>query len=135
MKYTQLTLSKRYHISALKKQGFSQKEIAKEVGVHSSTISRELRRNNDGVRGYEAESAQVKVAKREKHKKKRSCLTKQNVPSKEADVVKQALIKMLQPIKAIAYTITSDNGKEFAYHKEIAKALNIDFYFANPYHS
>ncbi len=42
---------------------------------------------------------------------------------------------MLQPIKTIAHTITSDNGKEFAYHKEIAKALNIDFYFANPYHS
>ncbi len=258
MKYTQLTLSKRYHISALKKQGFSQKEIAQEIGVHPSTISRELKRNNDVVRGYDAELAQVQVAKREKHKKKRSCLTKQieryirsklkldwspeqisgrmkldigvsvvhetiyryiyvnkanggrlykylrhknkkyhkrsnkykargviidrvmidkrpkivekkkrigdfeidtvigknhqgalvtvvdrkskfalikNVPSKEADVVKQALIEMLQPIKAIAYTITSDNGKEFAYHKEIAKALNIDFYFANPYHS
>ena len=42
---------------------------------------------------------------------------------------------MLQPIKAIIHTVTSDNGKEFAYHKKIAAALDVDFYFANPYHS
>ena len=58
-----------------------------------------------------------------------------NVPSKEARLVTQALIEMLQPIKAITHTITSDNGKEFAYHKEVAAALDADFYFANPYHS
>ena len=58
-----------------------------------------------------------------------------NVPSKEARIVAQALIEMIQPIKAIIHTITSDNGKEFAYHKEIAAALDADFYFANPYHS
>ena len=73
MQYTQLTLSKRYHISALKKQGYSQKEI----GVHPSTISRELRRNNDSLRGYDAELAQVKSIQREKSKKKRSSLSKQ----------------------------------------------------------
>ncbi len=32
-------------------------------------------------------------------------------------------------------TITADNGKEFAYHEQIAKALNVDFFFAIPYHS
>ncbi len=31
--------------------------------------------------------------------------------------------------------IRSDNGKEFANHKEIAQALDIDYYFAKPYHS
>jgi IS30 family transposase len=31
------------------------------------------------------------------------------------------------------FTLTSDNGKEFAMHQEIAIALEIDFYFANPY--
>lgn len=30
-------------------------------------------------------------------------------------------------------TITTDNGSEFALHKEIAKALNVDIYFAHPY--
>ncbi|MDO8453734.1 MAG: IS30 family transposase [Sulfurimonas sp.] len=65
-----------------------------------------------------------------------------NVPSKEARIVNQALIEMTsvplisKPIKAITHTITSDNGKEFAYHKEVAAAaLDADFYFANPYHS
>jgi len=258
MKYTQLTLSKRYHISTLNKQGFSQKDIAKEVGVHPSTISRELRRNSDKVRGYNAEIAQVHSTQREMRKVKRSSLSKQiekyirsklkqdwspeqisgrmkldigvyvvhetiyryiyankskggrlykylrhknkkyhsrssnyhsrgtiidrrmidtrpkivekksrigdleidtvigknhkgalvtvvdrkskfvlikNVPNKEANVVTAALIEMIQPIKNITHTITSDNGKEFAYHKQVAAALDTNFYFANPYHS
>jgi IS30 family transposase len=33
------------------------------------------------------------------------------------------------------FTITSDNGKEFAMHQKIATALEVDFYFANPYSS
>ena len=33
------------------------------------------------------------------------------------------------------HTITFDNGKEFAYHKEVAQALSCETYFANPYHS
>ena len=258
MKYTQLTLKKRYQISALQKARFNQKEIAKKLLVHPSTISRELRRNSDKARGYNAELAQVKSTKIQMQKKKRFSLTKtiekyiraklkldwspeqiagrmkldtgvsvvhetiyryiyankanggklykslrhknkkyhkrandyksrgtlidrvmidkrpkivekksrigdleidtiigknhvgalvtvvdrkskfaliKNVPSKEAKVVTQALIEMIQPIKAITNTITSDNGKEFAYHKEVAAAVDADFYFANPYHS
>ena len=258
MKYIQLTLTKRYHISTLNKQGYSQKYIAQEVEVHPSTISRELRRNNDLIRGYNAEIAQIKSTKVEMQKKKRYSLTKpiekyiraklkqdwspeqisgrmkldtgisvvhetiyryiytnkknggklytylrhknkkyhsrsnnymargtiidrimidkrpkivekknrigdleidtvigkdykgalvtvvdrkskfvliKNVPSKEAQVVTDALIEMIQPIKAITKTITSDNGKEFAYHKQVSAALDTDFYFANPYHS
>jgi IS30 family transposase len=32
-------------------------------------------------------------------------------------------------------TITSDNGKEFALFEKTAEDLNVDFFFANPYHS
>ena len=258
MRYKQLTLEKRYHISALQKAGLNQKEVAIELGVHPSTISRELRRNNDKIRGYNAELAQIKSTKIERQKKKRFSLTKhiekyiraklkqdwspeqisgrmkldigvsvvhetiyryiytnkrnggklykylrhknkkyhcrsndyqargtiinrvmidkrpkvvekknrigdleidtvigkdhkgalvtvvdrkskfvliKNVPSKEAQVVTDALIEMIQPIKGITHTITSDNGKEFAYHKQVSDALDTDFYFANPYHS
>lgn len=39
------------------------------------------------------------------------------------------------PNKDKIYTITADNGKEFARHKEIAKGLDAEFYFARPYHS
>jgi IS30 family transposase len=59
----------------------------------------------------------------------------QKTPSKHAEVVKEALIEMLIPLKPILKTITSDNGKEFAYHKEVSQTLATDFYFANPYHS
>lgn len=47
MKYKQLTLKERYHISTLLKKGWKQKEIAESIGVHPSTISREIRRNSD----------------------------------------------------------------------------------------
>jgi transposase, IS30 family len=33
------------------------------------------------------------------------------------------------------HTITADNGKEFAEHDKIANAIDIDFFFAKPYHS
>ncbi len=33
------------------------------------------------------------------------------------------------------HTITADNGKEFAYHEQIAAALEATVYFADPYSS
>ena len=57
------------------------------------------------------------------------------VQSKHADVVKDAIIKLLGPEKEHLHTITFDNGKEFAYHAQIKKALGTDNYFAHPYHS
>lgn len=38
-------------------------------------------------------------------------------------------------MKNCVKTITSDNGREFANHEQIAHALSADFYFARPYHS
>ncbi len=57
------------------------------------------------------------------------------VPRKTAEYVSKALIEMLTPFKDRVFTITNDNGKEFALHSEIAKKLEADVYFANPYHS
>lgn len=48
-------------------------------------------------------------------------------------MVKKAIIELLDNWKTYLFTITSNNGKEFAMHQEIAIALEIDFYFANPY--
>ena len=47
----------------------------------------------------------------------------------------KAAVKKLMPFKGMLHTITSDNGKEFANHIAIAEDLNVDFYFAHPYHS
>ena len=57
------------------------------------------------------------------------------VESKRADVVTKAIVELLHPIKHLVHTITADNGKEFSYHEEVAKSLNIDFYFCDPYSS
>ncbi|MCF6346056.1 MAG: hypothetical protein L3J00_06255 [Thiomicrorhabdus sp.] len=35
----------------------------------------------------------------------------------------------------MVHTITADNGKEFAYHEKITKALDAQVYFADPYSS
>ena len=53
---TQLTQEQRYQIYALMKAGHNQTEIAEIVGVHKSTISREVRRNR-GLRGYRPKQA------------------------------------------------------------------------------
>ena len=55
--------------------------------------------------------------------------------SKHAPIVSDALLRLLEPLKPVTKTITSDNGKEFAFHESIARKLEANFYFANPYHS
>jgi IS30 family transposase len=60
-------------------------------------------------------------------------LQMKRIESKDAEIVKNATIELLQNWKPFLQTITSDNGKEFAKHQTIAEALGIDYYFANPY--
>ena len=57
-KYTQLTNDKRYQIFGLKQAGLNQTEIAQNMGVHKSTVSREFRRN-EGQGGWRPEQAQL----------------------------------------------------------------------------
>jgi IS30 family transposase len=57
------------------------------------------------------------------------------VDSKHSPCVTQAIVDMLRPHKAQCLTLTVDNGKEFAQHAFIARALKADVYFAHPYHS
>lgn len=57
------------------------------------------------------------------------------VPSKHAAIVTKACIEKLTPYADISITATADNGKEFAGHQEVAKALGINVYFAHPYSS
>ncbi|MDR4460263.1 MAG: IS30 family transposase [Nitrospirales bacterium] len=251
--YTQLTLEQRYQIQALLNMGHSYREIATVVGVHKSTISREVRRNQ-GRRGYRPQQAHrftltrrcTKVRHRipadtwhrvnrllkeewspeqisgwlrtfqgvlvspewiyqhvyrDKHaqgtlyqhlrcqrqRRKRygtyrrrghlsnrisieqrpavverrtrlgdwevdtiigkghqqalvslterkshfSLLAK--VVRKSADAVASAVITLLQSLSLPLHTLTSDNGKEFAYHETIAQALKVRFFFAHPY--
>lgn len=258
MKYHQLTLLLRYQIQALIKEGLSFNAIAKHLGVHRSTVGREIKRNrlNDGE--YLAHYAQVQTRLRYQAKTKNKKLTHvhykyirqklkegwspeqisgrmaadsilavshetiyryiykrikegdklhiylrhknrkyrsrkgiyelrgkiprakpistrpksaedkkrigdfeadtiigkdheqaivtlvdkcskftlmRKVETKKADKTASAIISMLEPIKNIVKTITSDNGKEFAYFYEVEMRLGCDFYFADAYKS
>lgn len=80
-KYKQLDQNQRYIISTLHEMGHSQTYISKQVGVHRSTISRELRRNTpqrgQGAKKYDALKAQAKAEKRELEKPKYTRLTEE----------------------------------------------------------
>lgn len=256
--YSQLTLEQRYQIQCLCQQNVTQKQIAFVLGVHPSTISRELARNNSMKLVYSAQlsnsrckaarsrapyklkgdllkkvifclrerhspeqisgtlaleaghkvvshetiykyiytnknteieplTTYLRIRHRKKYKKRgqiqtrgsivnrvgiehRPIVVDQNVevghwegdtvigadhdgvlltlvervtkytiiaklPSKQASKLSKALIYKMSRCKIPVKTITFDNGKEFADHQAIAKALKVNIYFATPYHS
>jgi len=253
--YRQLTREQRYQIYALMKAGICQTEIAKVIGVHKSTISRE-RRRNCGLRGYRPKQAhrfaeirrgkavttrispdtwllvehllrddwspeqisgwlfrerlitvshewiyqfviknkrqggdlyqhlrckkqrrkrygstsyrgrllnRISIDQRpaivdtrsrigdweldtiigKRHNQALVSLTERKsrltllakVKRKTAESVSRSIRRLLEPIASKVVTLTSDNGKEFARHQEIATALQASFYFAHPYSS
>jgi IS30 family transposase len=255
--YQQLTYEQRCQISALKKSGCSQGEVAEIIGVDQSTVSRELARNT-GARGYRHKQAQEKSDRRraeavqpskmtpeiiaviesklcldwspeqisgwlltdqerqishesiylhiwankrdggdlythlrrqgKKYDKRRNGKSTRGqiknrvsidsrpsvvdeksrigdweidtmigkghsgalvtivervtkftvsaqVNSKSAADVTKATMALLKPFRDVVHTITADNGKEFAYHEQISKALSANVYFAHPYSS
>jgi len=85
--YTPLTQEQRYHISGLLKAGNLQSTIADSVGVHKSTISRELARNT-GERGYRPKQADELADKRRRKAKKRIKLT----PELQVRITEQLLL-------------------------------------------
>lgn len=252
--YRQLTQEQRYQIYAMKKMGYSQTEMATDLGVHKATISRELGRNTGG-NGYRPQQAErLAQARRQKakpriaaetwklveeklqldwspeqiagwllknnglpishewiyqhvyadaraggrlhthlrsQKKRRRRLKGQDrrgqlpdrrsieerpalvaersrigdwevdtiigkdhrqaivslterksrfgllgkVSRRSAELVHRKVVELLHPVQDKAKTVTGDNGKEFAQHKDIAAALDLDYYFAHPYAS
>ena len=85
----------------------------------------------DTIIGANHQGALVSAVER---KSRLTCI--EHVPNKEADIVSETIINMLKPFKGkVLFTITVDNGKEFALHKKIAKELETKVYFAHPYHS
>jgi IS30 family transposase len=73
---SQITLEQRYEISSLYKLGKTQDYIANSIGVHKSTISRELKRNSDKRSGdYRANLAERKCRERHANKSKKVYLS------------------------------------------------------------
>lgn len=63
MSYKQLTLEQRYEIYGLLHTNLSRSEISQHVGIHKSTLYRELKRNH-GLRGYRPKQAAQKAESR-----------------------------------------------------------------------
>ena len=55
------------------------------------------------------------------------------VKRRTACAVRKQVCRILLPVKNKVHTLTSDHGKEFADHEQIAETLNLKFYFAHPY--
>lgn len=83
MTYTQLTQEQRYQIYALLKTEQTQTKVAEVIGVHRSTVCRELKRNR-GKRGYRPHQAQRKAESRQQKAKAR-------IPRKVWELVEQKL--------------------------------------------
>src|SRR3990172_2158282 len=54
------------------------------------------------------------------------------VKRRTAQAVRKQVCRMLLPVKNEVQTLTSDHGKEFADHEQIAQILELKFYFAHP---
>ena len=62
-------------------------------------------------------------------------LVLKSVARKTAALVGHAVTDLPAPFAPLVLTLTFDNGKEFAGHRDIAQALSADVYFARPYSS
>lgn len=65
--------------------------------------------------------------------RKTKLLRMMKINHKTGSLTRDAICAELQGL--VVHTITSDNGKEFSEHAEIAKQLQANFYFCHPYSS
>ncbi|EFN92202.1 integrase core domain protein [Prevotella amnii CRIS 21A-A] len=66
--------------------------------------------------------------------KSTNMLLMQKLPfGKQSKSLAKVVRELLLPYKDILKTITTDNGPEFAAHKDITKFLGVPVYFADPY--
>lgn len=72
MKYHQITSEERYMLAALRTQGFNQAEIARALGRHRSTISRELKRNSARRTGYYRPSKAIEMTNGRRSRSRRN---------------------------------------------------------------
>ncbi len=103
-------------------------------------------------RGIEERSASVETRKRVGHweadtvigkahkgalvtlvERKSGLVLIKKVDFKRADLVSQAMIDLLTPVKQMVATMTYDNGKEFAMHETVNTAIECESFFADPY--
>lgn len=118
MKYKQLTLEQRYNILFLKQEGYSLRRVAKSVGVHVSTISRELVRNG-GRDDYCPPSAQRLALGRRSICRKPTKLTDEN-----ARIIRHQVLQDWSPEQISVYL--KEKGLLDISHETIYKLIWMD---------
>ena len=143
MSHSYLTLNDRNKIEVLKQEGYSSRRIAKILGFHHSTISRELKRCNNIYSAVEAnKDKDIKLLQKGRKSKdylatfiemKSRFYVALQMKDRSNESVLEAMKKLIKPLpKSALKSFTYDRGKEFDCYKEI-KDIGIDFYFADPY--
>jgi len=125
--------AKRYRKRGLKKDKRGQLRNRKDITLRPEVVEKRERLGDleiDLIIGQGHSGAMLTINDRVS-----GLLIMERLSGKEAAEVTAKTIARLLPYKDQLHTITSDNGKEFAGHEEIARVLGIDFYFAKPYHS
>lgn len=120
-KYNQLALEQRYKIEALLEVGLNQTDIALKIGVHKSTISRELRRNTPqrgtNAKVYVACKANEKTVNRHRFKPKRRLFT----PEMKQEMKDWLVLKRYSP--ELVWAQWKKDGKPYVSHETIYKFI------------
>lgn len=149
-KYQQLTSIQRGEIQAYLAAGAGKKEIAKAIGVHYSTVYREIKRNGT-KRSYNAELAEQKTRQRWQRMHRR-----RKYKGDLRRLVRHYILEDWSPQQIVGYLRTHTiyrishetiykelrddkaNGGELvkhARHKLVTKRLGVFVYFARPFHA
>ena len=107
--------------------------IKKRVGIQErpKIVERKIRIGDwegDTIVGKNHQGALVTLVDR---KSKLTLIGK--VDRYTAEAVEKTIISLMELLPRRNYTLTVDNGKEFASHESVADALQIKVYFADPY--
>ena len=125
----------RQHKKRTRKSSCREEKVINKLSIHSRAEVVENRTRNgdieiDSIVGP-ANSAGILTGTERKSR----LLSAKLVVNKSGDETLSGLLEMLLQYKKGIKTITSDNGSEFSKHVEIAKKLNVLYYFADPYSS
>jgi IS30 family transposase len=97
--YNQITSEERYTLGALHAQGFSQAKIARALGRHPSTVSRELRRNSARFDGaYRPSKADERTSGRRSRSRRNRRFTREDL-----ELVELLLRENLSPEQISGY--------------------------------
>lgn len=119
--YQQLTYSLRCQIYALKKSGFSNRKVARQMGVDSRTIDRELERNS-GKRGYRYKQAEQKCQQRRQQRKGKPVKLTHGLVA----VITEKLTRYQWSPEQIAGWLEKEHGRQIISHERIYQYIWAD---------